>query len=46
MYDCDSGLTLLHTCVDNKSYEIPAVRELLQMFYITGAMATLDAMHC
>ncbi|CAH9050029.1 ISAs1 family transposase ISPsesp1 [Pseudoalteromonas sp. CIP111854] len=45
-YDCDSGLTLLHNCVDSKSNEIPAVRELLQMLDITGAMVTLDAMHC
>lgn len=45
-YDCDSGLTLLHNCVDSKTNEIPAVRELLHMLDITGAMITLDAMHC
>ena len=45
-YDCDSGLTLLHNCVDSKTNEIPAVRELLHMLGITGAMVTLDAMHC
>lgn len=32
--------------VDEKSNEIPAVRELLKLMELSGATVTLDAMHC
>jgi predicted transposase YbfD/YdcC len=32
--------------VDDKSNEIPAVRELLTLMELSGATVTLDAMHC
>ena len=32
--------------VDEKSNEIPAVRELLEILDLSGAVVTMDAMHC
>jgi Transposase len=42
----DTGISLGQITVDNKSNEIPAVRELIDMLDIKGAVVTMDAMHC
>ncbi len=42
----DTGISLGQKTVDNKSNEIPAVRELIEMLNIEGAIITADAMHC
>ena len=42
----DYGMSLGQITVDEKSNEIPAVRELLDMLDIKGAVVTMDAMHC
>ena len=42
----DSCVSLGQITVDSKSNEIPAVRELLDLMDIKGAIVTLDAMHC
>jgi len=39
-------LNLGQNSVDDKSNEIPAVAELLQLLQLKGAIVTLDAMHC
>jgi predicted transposase YbfD/YdcC len=39
-------LNLGQKSVDDKSNEIPAVAELLQLLQLKGAIVTLDAMHC
>ena len=39
-------LNLGQNSVDDKSNEIPAVTELLQLLQLKGAIVTLDAMHC
>lgn len=39
-------LNLGHKSVDDKSNEIPAAAELLQLLQLKGAIVTLDAMHC
>ena len=39
-------LNLGQKSVDDKSNEIPAVAELLQLLKLKGAIVTLDAMHC
>ena len=41
-----SGLVLGQVKVDDKSNEIPAVPELLEMLEIEGCIVTLDALHC
>ena len=41
-----SGLVLGQIKVDDKSNEIPAVPELLEMLKIEGCIITLDALHC
>jgi predicted transposase YbfD/YdcC len=41
-----SGLVLGQIKVDDKSNEIPAVPELLEMLKIEGCIVTLDALHC
>jgi predicted transposase YbfD/YdcC len=41
-----SGLVLGQIRVDDKSNEIPAVPELLEMLKIEGCIVTLDALHC
>ena len=42
----DTGISLGQVTVDNKSNEIPAVRELTDMLDIKGAVLTMDALHC
>ena len=42
----DTGIALGQITVDSKSNEIPAVRELIEMLNIEGAVVTADAMHC
>ena len=41
-----SGLVIGQIKVDDKSNEIPAVPELLEMLEIKGCIVTLDALHC
>jgi predicted transposase YbfD/YdcC len=41
-----NGLVLGQLKVDDKSNEIPAVPELLEMLEIEGCTVTLDALHC
>jgi predicted transposase YbfD/YdcC len=43
---CDLRICLRQMSVDEKSNEIPAVRELLKLMELGGATVTLDAMHC
>ena len=45
-YLCESGLTLGQRTVDEKSNEIPAMRELIKLIDIRGCMVTADALHC
>jgi predicted transposase YbfD/YdcC len=40
------GITLAQKTVDDKSNEIPAVRELISLLEIEGCMIVADAMHC
>ena len=40
------GITLGQTTVSDKSNEIPAVRDLLEMLKIEGCIVVADAMHC
>jgi predicted transposase YbfD/YdcC len=42
----ESGLVLGQIKVDDKSNEIPAVPELLEMLEVKGCIVTLDALHC
>ena len=42
----DNGISLGQITVDNKSNEIPAVQELIDMLDIKGKVVTADAMHC
>jgi predicted transposase YbfD/YdcC len=42
----ESGLVLGQMKVDDKSNEIPAVPELLEMLEVKGCIVTLDALHC
>ena len=42
----DTGIALGQKTVDSKSNEIPAVRELIEMLDVEGAIITADAMHC
>lgn len=42
----DTRLVLRQASVDEKSNEIPAVPELLNLLELSGAVVTLDAMHC
>ena len=42
----DTGISLGQVTVDDKSNEIPAVRELIDMLDIKDAVLTMDAMHC
>jgi predicted transposase YbfD/YdcC len=43
---CGLRLTLGLTSVDEKSNEIPAVQELINVLDLEGAVVTADAMHC
>lgn len=45
-YACDLRICLRQMSVDEKSNEIPAVRDLLKLMELSGATVTLDAMHC
>jgi predicted transposase YbfD/YdcC len=40
------GLTIGQQTVDNKSNEIPAVRELLDMLKVDNCLVVADALHC
>jgi predicted transposase YbfD/YdcC len=42
----ETRLVLRQMSVDDKSNEIPAVPKLLKLMDLTGAVVTLDAMHC
>lgn len=42
----DTGVSLLQKTVENKTNEIPAVKELIEMLDIKGIVVTADAMHC
>lgn len=42
----DTSISLGQVAADNKSNEIPAVRELLDMLDIKGAVVSMDAMYC
>lgn len=42
----ETRLVLRQMSVDDKSNEIPAVPKLLELMDLTGAVVTLDAMHC
>ena len=42
----NTGISLLQKTVDNKTNEIPAVKELIDMLDIKGMIITADAMHC
>lgn len=42
----DTRTVLRQMSVDDKSNEIPAVPELLKLLELSGAVVTLDAMHC
>lgn len=42
----DTGISLLQKTVENKTNEIPAVKELIQMLDVKGLVITADAMHC
>jgi DDE_Tnp_1-associated len=42
----DSALVLAHLECDDKSNEIPAVQTLLGKLGLSGAVVTVDAMHC
>ena len=42
----DESFSLDQITVESKSNEIPAVRELIELLDIKGAVLTIDAMHC
>lgn len=42
----DKCVSLGQITVESKSNEIPAVRELIELLNIEGAILTMDAMHC
>ena len=42
----DTEMSLGQITVDDKSNEIPAVRELIDMIDVRGVVVTADAMHC
>jgi DDE_Tnp_1-associated len=45
-FAADTALVLAHLDCDDKSNEIPAVQTLLGALGLTGAVVTVDAMHC
>ena len=45
-YSTDLGLTLGSRAVDDKSNEITAIPDLLEILYINGCLVTIDAMGC
>lgn len=42
----DTGVSLLQKTVEDKTNEIPAVQELVEMLDVKGLVITADAMHC
>ena len=42
----DTGISILQKTVDDKTNEIPAVKELIEMIDVKGMVITADAMHC
>ena len=42
----NTGISLLQKTVDDKTNEIPAVKELIDMLDVKGIIITADAMHC
>lgn len=42
----DTGISLLQKTVEDKTNEIPAVQELIDMLDIEGLIITADALHC
>ena len=42
----NTGISLLQKTVEDKTNEIPAVKELVQMLDVKGMVITADAMHC
>ena len=42
----NTGISLLQKTVEDKTNEIPAVKELIQMLDVKGIVITADAMHC
>ena len=42
----DTGISLLQKTVEDKTNEIPAVQELIEMIDVEGLIITADAMHC
>ena len=42
----DESVSLGQITVESKSNEIPAVRELIELLNLKGAVLTMDAMHC
>ena len=42
----DTGISLIQKTVDDKTNEIPAVQELIDMLDVEGMIITADAMHC
>lgn len=42
----DTGISLLQKTVENKTNEIPAVKEIIAMLDVKGMIITADAMHC
>ncbi len=42
----NTGISLLQKTVENKTNEIPAVKELIEMLDVKGMIITADAMHC
>ena len=45
-YIAELGLTINQTTVDEKSNEIPAMQELIELMDIRGCMIVADALHC
>jgi len=45
-FAADTALVLAHLDCADKSNEIPAVQTLLGALGLTGAVVTVDAMHC
>lgn len=42
----NTGISLLQKTVEDKTNEIPAVKELIEMLDVKGMIITADAMHC
>jgi predicted transposase YbfD/YdcC len=45
-YVAELGLTIGQQTVDDKSNEIPAMRDLIELLDVSGAMVVADALHC